>query len=76
MRVMKIRSTVAALAALACATSLSPSAFAQSESDIRISEDRLRADIDTLVGFGTRNTLSVQDHPTRKSGRISHRLRN
>ena len=65
---MKIRSTVAALAALACATSLSPSAFAQSESDIRISEDRLRADIDTLVGFGTRNTLSVQDHPTRGIG--------
>lgn len=65
---MKIRSCVAALAALAFATSLSTSAFAQSEADIRISEERLRADIDTLVGFGTRNTLSVQDHPTRGIG--------
>ncbi len=28
----------------------------------------MRADIDTLVGFGTRHTLSDQDHPTRGIG--------
>ena len=33
-----------------------------------VSEDRLRADIDALVGFGTRHTMSVQDHPTRGIG--------
>ena len=33
-----------------------------------VSEDRLRADIDTLVGFGTRHTLSEQDNPTRGIG--------
>ncbi len=33
-----------------------------------VSEARLRADIDALVGFGTRHTLSLQDHPTRGIG--------
>lgn len=33
-----------------------------------VSEERLRADIDTLVGFGTRHTLSEQDNPTRGIG--------
>ena len=33
-----------------------------------VSEDRLRADIDTLVGFGTRHTLSEQDNPQRGIG--------
>ncbi|MFL0356592.1 M28 family peptidase [Erythrobacter sp. GH1-10] len=33
-----------------------------------VSEDRLRADIDTLVGFGTRHTLSEQDNPERGIG--------
>ena len=33
-----------------------------------VSEARLRADIDTLVAFGTRHTLSEQDNPTRGIG--------
>lgn len=33
-----------------------------------VSEARLRADIDRLVGFGTRHTLSSQTHPTRGIG--------
>lgn len=33
-----------------------------------VSEERLRADIDTLVGFGTRHTLSEQDNPARGIG--------
>ncbi|MDP5103700.1 MAG: M28 family peptidase, partial [Erythrobacter sp.] len=33
-----------------------------------VSEDRLRSDVETLVGFGTRHTLSVQDDPNRGIG--------
>lgn len=33
-----------------------------------VSEERLRSDIETLVGFGTRHTLSSQDNPTRGIG--------
>ena len=33
-----------------------------------VSEQRLRADIDTLVAFGTRHTLSEQDNPRRGIG--------
>lgn len=33
-----------------------------------VSEARLRADMDAIVGFGTRHTLSAQDHPTRGVG--------
>ncbi len=33
-----------------------------------VSQERLRADIDTLVGFGTRHTLSEQDDPERGIG--------
>ena len=33
-----------------------------------VSQERLRADIDTLVGFGTRHTLSEQDNPKRGIG--------
>ncbi|QNE03982.1 M28 family peptidase [Croceicoccus marinus] len=65
---MNTRLTLAALLALASTPILSTPASAQSEADIDVSEERLRADIDTLVGFGTRNTLSVQDHPTRGIG--------
>ncbi|BDI61142.1 M28 family peptidase [Qipengyuania nanhaisediminis] len=35
---------------------------------LEISQERLRADMDTIVGFGTRHTLSAQDHPTRGVG--------
>lgn len=41
---------------------------AQDDPAANVSEDRLRADIDTLVGFGTRHTLSEQDNPTRGIG--------
>jgi hypothetical protein len=33
-----------------------------------VSEDRLRGDVETLVGFGTRHTLSMQDDPNRGIG--------
>jgi len=33
-----------------------------------VSEQRLRADVEALVGFGTRHTLSVQDDPARGIG--------
>ncbi|MEQ8411941.1 MAG: M28 family peptidase [Erythrobacter sp.] len=33
-----------------------------------VSEQRLRADMDTIVGFGTRHTLSAQDDPERGVG--------
>jgi hypothetical protein len=33
-----------------------------------VSETRLRADVETLVGFGTRHTLSSQDDPARGIG--------
>ena len=34
----------------------------------QVSEARLRADIERLVSFGTRHTLSARDHPTRGIG--------
>ncbi|MEW4447979.1 M28 family peptidase [Qipengyuania sp. JC766] len=34
----------------------------------QVSEDRLRADMDTIVGFGTRHTLSTQTDPERGVG--------
>ncbi|HEV2817844.1 MAG TPA: M28 family peptidase [Allosphingosinicella sp.] len=34
----------------------------------QVSEERLRATVERLVGFGTRHTLSVRDHPTRGIG--------
>lgn len=34
----------------------------------QVSENHLRADVETLVGFGTRHTLSDQDSPTRGIG--------
>jgi hypothetical protein len=33
-----------------------------------VSEERMRADMDTIVGFGTRHTLSAQDDPERGIG--------
>lgn len=36
--------------------------------EVHVSEARLRADVETLVGFGTRHTLSDQEHPTRGIG--------
>ena len=34
----------------------------------QVSEERLRTIVERLVGFGTRHTLSVRDHPTRGIG--------
>jgi Peptidase family M28 len=34
----------------------------------QVSEERLRATVERLVGFGTRHTLSARDHPTRGIG--------
>lgn len=57
---------------LAAAFLATPVAAQEQPSDIeladQVSEDRLRADMDTIVGFGTRHTLSSQDHPTRGIG--------
>lgn len=41
---------------------------AQDDPAANVSEERLRADIDTLVAFGTRHTLSEQDNPKRGIG--------
>jgi hypothetical protein len=41
---------------------------AQDDPAAKVSQDRLRADVETLVGFGTRHTLSAQDDPERGIG--------
>ena len=41
---------------------------AQNHPADNVSEQRLKADVETLVGFGTRHTLSVQDDPKRGIG--------
>lgn len=43
-------------------------AIAQSDPAASVSAERLQADVETMVGFGTRHTLSEQDHPTRGIG--------
>ncbi len=43
-------------------------ALAQSAAPESVSEARLRADVERLVAFGTRHTLSVQDDPKRGIG--------
>ena len=43
-------------------------AFAQSDPAEGVSQERLRADVERMVAFGTRHTLSSQDHPTRGIG--------
>lgn len=56
-----VRTKLAALLALSLA---SPLAAAAPE----VSEARLRADVERLVSFGTRHTMSVQDDPKRGIG--------
>ena len=41
---------------------------AQTHPAEQVAEERLKADVETLVGFGTRHTLSVQDDPKRGIG--------
>ena len=56
------------LAAL-CAAVAPVSAYAQSEDPAAgVSEDRLRADVEAMVAFGTRHTLSSQTDPDRGIG--------
>jgi hypothetical protein len=50
------------------ATLIAAPAAAQSEPVTQVSEQRLRSDVEALVGFGTRHTLSVQDDPVRGIG--------
>lgn len=56
------------------ASLIAPSLSAQDSVDsggdpgLEVSEERLRADMDTIVGFGTRHTLSTQDDPDRGVG--------
>lgn len=56
-----------ALAAAFCAAPLAAQTAPEAPAD-EVSEERLRADMDTIVGFGTRHTLSAQDDPERGVG--------
>jgi hypothetical protein len=47
---------------------IAASASAKSDPAAEVSQARLRADVETLVGFGTRHTLSAQDDPRRGIG--------
>ena len=55
------------LAALVAAPVAAPLA-AQNNPAAKVSADRLKADVEKLVAFGTRHTLSVQDDPRRGIG--------
>lgn len=52
----------------AAALALSSPLAAQDHPAEAVSQERLRADVETLVGFGTRHTLSEQDNPVRGIG--------
>ena len=54
--------------ALLAALVATPLAAQDADPAADVSEARLRADIDTLVAFGTRHTLSEQDNPKRGIG--------
>lgn len=47
-------------------------AAAQSDPESQVSEQRLRSDVEALVSFGTRHTLSEQDHSERGIGAAVH----
>jgi hypothetical protein len=57
---------------LAIASPANADHHARSTADVSfepaMSEERMRADMDTIVGFGTRHSLSSQDDPTRGIG--------
>ena len=59
-----MRNTLFAVAALA----LAAPAIAADDPSAKVSEARLKADVERLVAFGTRHTMSSQDHPTRGIG--------
>lgn len=59
-----------ALIAALLASPLAADSHSENSTDpgLEVSEERLRADMDTIVGFGTRHTLSAQDDPERGIG--------
>lgn len=57
----------AALLAASFAAPVNP-ANAQEDPGLEVSQERLRADLETIVGFGTRHTLSSQTDPDRGIG--------
>jgi len=59
-----------ALALAAAPATAQPSRSAETPRAIadQVSQERLRATVERLVGFGTRHTLSARDHPTRGIG--------
>ena len=63
-----MRKTILAGAAALISLTIPAPLAAQDHPAEQVSEERLRADIDALVGFGTRHTMSAQDHPTRGIG--------
>lgn len=67
---MTLRSIIAASALLIAPASAQQIASdtAQPAAALDVSEARLRADVERLVGFGTRHTLSDYNHPTRGIG--------
>lgn len=50
------------------ALALSAPTFAADDPSANVSEARLKVDVERLVAFGTRHTMSAQDHPTRGIG--------
>ncbi|HYN46199.1 MAG TPA: M28 family peptidase [Allosphingosinicella sp.] len=69
MKKMPLAFATSFLAAAASASTLAqaPPASPRALAD-EVSEHNLRATVERLVGFGTRHTLSVRDHPTRGIG--------
>ncbi|MDE1466737.1 M28 family peptidase [Aurantiacibacter sp. D1-12] len=68
---MRKLSLIAALAATPLALlSAAPASAQEADNDpgLEVSEERLRADMDTIVSFGTRHTLSSQTDPERGIG--------
>ncbi len=65
---MRKRAPVATLLAAFIAAPLAAQPAPAADPAADVSADRLRADVERLVAFGTRHTLSEQDHPTRGIG--------
>lgn len=59
---------LALLAAVPFALGATPLAAQETDPANNVSEERLRSDVETLVGFGTRHTLSSQTDPKRGIG--------
>lgn len=66
-RMKKLLLLALAVAAPALAQPNRPAETPRAIAD-QVSQERLRATVERLVGFGTRHTLSARDHPTRGIG--------